>query len=416
LPFPPVSSPSAMSGLATTVGAAVFAISWLIGTVMILALAGLSKQAGKVGMKTSLRVMLFLAVVAMAVGVVTAFVDAVDADDAQKATAVAGGVSGIALLITVLGVLCICGGVHRRQPLAELFPAFVAFGLFLLVTVMGLAALLCYQVEWEVEEHTAMKVGLCVTGASSFSLLVSVSSLILLRSRSAETEEERTTRTYSTGASVGLCLFSALVLAGSCLVWLTDAVRGEENVKKATALAGGVLGIAGFFLLAAMLSFAASWTKSPQHRVANRTNELAAVIIAGICFSVVSVCVLLIVSWQLDSPCGLGPCGMGPAVLGGFLGIWAIFLLILMLYICASLPKWIADSRKTEDTQDQEEEQVRELLSLTEPQSATEPQPQPLEPSPAPPAQTEEDNQPATHPDWTLDEGPPCWNESEAGK
>jgi len=361
LPFLPVSSPLAMSGLATTVGAAVFAISWLIGTVMILALAGLSKQAGKVGMKTSLRVMLFLAVVAMAVGVVTAFVDAVDADDAQKATAVAGGVSGIALLITVLGVLCICGGVHRRQPLAELFPAFVAFGLFLLVTVMGLAALLCYQVEWEVEEHTAMKVGLCVTGASSFSLLVSVSSLILLRSRSAETEEERTTRTYSTGASVGLCLFSALVLAGSCLVWLTDAVRGEKNVKKATALAGGVLGIAGFFLLAAMLSFAASWTKSPQHRAANRTNELAAVIIAGICFSVVSVCILLMVSWQLD-----WPGGQGPAVLGGFLGICAMFLLILMLYICASLPKWIADSRKTEDTQEQKKEQVRELLPLTE--------------------------------------------------
>jgi len=167
-------------------------------------------------------------------------------------------------------------------------------------------------------------------------------------------EEERTTRTYSTGACVGLCLFSALVLA--CLT-----AADKENVKKATALNEGVLGVAGFFLLSTMLSFAASWTKSPQHRAAHRTNALAAVIIAGICFSVVSVCILLIVSWQLD-----WPGGQGPAVLGGFLGICAMFLLILMLYICASLPKWIADSRKTEDTQEQKKEQVRELLPLTE--------------------------------------------------
>jgi len=53
-------------------------------------------------------------------------------------------------------------------------------------------------------------------------------------------------------------------------------------------------------------------------------------------------------------------------VLAGFLGIFTMFLLILMLYICASLPKWIADSRKTEDTQEQKKEQVRELLPLTE--------------------------------------------------
>merc|ERR1712136_90514 len=93
-------------------------------------------------------------------------------------------------------------------------------------------------------------------GASSFSLLVSVSSLILLWSQSAEMEEERTTGTYSTGASVGLCLFSALVLA--CLT-----AADKENVKKATALNEGVLGVA--------------------------------------------VCFLLIVSWQLDWPGGQGP-------------------------------------------------------------------------------------------------------------
>jgi uncharacterized membrane protein len=391
-----------MSGLATTVGAAVFAIAWLIGTVMILALAGLSKQSGRVGMKTSLRAILFLAVMAMAVGMVTAFVDAVDADDAQKATAAAGGVGGIALLVTVLAALCICGGVHRRQPVTELFPAYVAFGLFLIITVMACAALVCYQVEWDVDEHTAMKVGLCVTGASSFSLMVLVSSLVLLWSRSAETEEERTTRVCSIGAIVGLCLFSSLVLAGSCLVWLTDAVRGEENVKKATALAGGVLGIAGLFLIAAMLSFAASWTKSPQHRAGNRRNELASVLVAGISFSIVSVCILLMVSWQLD-----WPGGQGPAVLGGFLGICAIFLLILMLYICASLPKWIADFRTVEKTQEKQKEQVREWEPLTEPQSVEEPQPEAVALSPAPPTQPAEEALPAPVQPWSLDEGPP---------
>ena len=68
--------------------------SVIVPVMMILPRAGLSKQAGKVGMKTFLRVLLFLAVMDMAVNVVTAFVDAVNADDAQKATAVAGGVCG----------------------------------------------------------------------------------------------------------------------------------------------------------------------------------------------------------------------------------------------------------------------------------------------------------------------------------
>jgi len=330
LPFLPVSSPLAMSGLATTVDAAVFAIAWLICTVTILALACLSKP-GKVGMKISLRVMLFLTVIAMAVGVVTVFVDVVDTDDAEQATAVAGGVSGIAWLMTLLGVLCICAGVHRRQPMAELFPAFVAFGLFLKITLMG-----CYEVEWEVEEHTAMKVGLCVTGSSSFSLLVFVSSLILLGSRSAETEEERTSRTHSSSAIVGLCVFSATVLAGSCLVWLADAVRGDGPNR---VRAGG------FLLLAFFLSFAARWTKSPQQRAANWMNELASGICAGICFSVVSVCII----WQLDR--------FGREVL-------AMFNFFQNIYTVSLLE---------EKTQEQKKEHVRELLLPTEPQSATEP-------------------------------------------
>jgi len=195
-----------------------------------------------------------------------------------------------------------------------------------------------------------MKVGACVTGASGLSLLVLAAALVLLLNQTVDSEEDRSTRTYSIFAILGLCFLSLLVLAGSCLVWLTDAIRGEDNVRQATAVAGGVLGVAGILALVSLLGFFASWTKLAEQRAANRTNELIFLVIAGVCVGIICVCVLLIVSWDLD-----WPGGQGPAVLGGFLGICGILSLLVMLYICASLPKWRASW--AEQAKDQAAEQ-----------------------------------------------------------
>lgn len=304
---------------------------------MVLALLGLSKEPGRFAAKTFMRVVSYLAVMCMGVGLVIAFVDAVDPDDYQKAAATASGVGALGVICLILFFLCICGNLKQQVQLSDMKLLLTAFALVLGIAVLGFAALACYQVEWDINEHTAMKVGACVTGASGLSLLVLAAALVLLLNQTVDSEEDRSTRTYSIFAILGLCFLSLLVLAGSCLVWLTDAIRGEDNVRQATAVAGGVLGVAGILALVSLLGFFASWTKLAEQRAANRTNELIFLVIAGVCVGIICVCVLLIVSWDLD-----WPGGQGPAVLGGFLGICGILSLLVMLYICASLPKWRA--------------------------------------------------------------------------
>mmetsp|Transcript_3931 Transcript_3931/g.10915 ORF Transcript_3931/g.10915 Transcript_3931/m.10915 type:complete len:383 (-) Transcript_3931:219-1367(-) len=376
-----------MSGPATAVGAAVFAIAWLIGAVMLLALLGLSNTPDRIGAKTFLRMASYVSVICMGVGLVTAFVDAVDADDYSKATAVAAGVASVALLFLMLISLCLSGSLQQQQWIC-VKPMLVVFVFLLGTTVMGIAAVVCYQVEWDVTEHTAMKVGACVTGASGFSVLVLTATFVMLMNRAAESEEECSTRTYSMFAVAGLCLLSLLVLAGSCLVWLTDAVSGESNVRKATALASAVLGVSALIATVALLAFLSSWTKPKVDRAANKAHEIRYLVIAGICFGVICVCALLMVSWELD-----WPGGQGPAVLGGFLGVCGLFSLVVMLYICASLPKWTTHRIETTEVMKPEAKPAPVPLMVPEAHTNSE--------------ETMPDNVDLpTRRSWALDEGP----------